>query len=121
MFILPVAITLAGILWMYAALGHYQRVTGSELRGLIGYHYSSPDWGFEYAPEGKRMERWSFEVPAVVTLIVLLASALVASGYGRRELGLWAIAGLWIYHAGWGLAFLLVYALTWAEAAGVFI
>jgi hypothetical protein len=118
---LPVMIAALGVLWMYSALEHYQRATGRELNGLIGYHYSVPDWGFEYAPNGRHMERWSFNVPALTTLILLLASAVAASVNKWRELRAWGIVGLWVYHFGCAVAFMLVYALTWMNAASVFI
>ena len=96
----PIAIALAGTLWITGALSYYERATGHERNGLIGYHYSVPEWGFEYAPDGRRMERWSFDVPTVTTLALLLASAIALSVKKRRELRGWAIVGLWVYHFG---------------------
>jgi hypothetical protein len=88
---------------------------------LIGYHYSMPEWGSEYAPNGRRIERWSFTVPAYTTLVLLLASAAVASVRKWRELRGRGIVGLWIYHFGCAAAFMIVYALLWIYAASVFI
>ena len=71
--VLPVVIASIGSMWIYGALEHYQHATERELTGLIGYHYSVPEWGFEYAPNGRYIERWSFTVPAYTTLMLLLA------------------------------------------------
>jgi hypothetical protein len=60
---LPLLIAALGMLWMYTALEHYQRATGRKLNGIIGYHYSVPDWGFEYASNDRHMERWSSRCP----------------------------------------------------------
>jgi hypothetical protein len=76
-----------------------------------------PEWGFEYAPNGRRIEEWSFTVPAYTTLLLLLASAAVASVKKWRELRGWEIVGLWIYHFGCAAAFMVVYALLWIHAA----
>jgi hypothetical protein len=119
--VLPVVIAAFGAMWIYGALEHYQRATGRELTGLIGYHYSMPEWGFEYAPNGRRIEGWSFTVPAYTTLVLLLASAAVASVRKWHELRGWEIVGLWIYHFGCAAAFMVVYALLWIHAASVFI
>jgi hypothetical protein len=120
-FIMPVMIVLVGAIWIYAALEHYQRATARERTGLIGYHYSMPEWGFEYAPDGPRMEWWSFEVPAYTTLALLLTSAVTASVTKWRQLRAWGIVGLWVHHFGCAVAFLLVYAFLWVDAASVFI
>jgi len=117
----PIAIALAGVVWINGALLHYERATGHERNGLIGYHYSMPEWGFEYALNGRRMERWSFDVPTVTTLALLLASAIVLSVKKRRELRGWAIVGLWVYHFGCTVVFLIVDVLLWFDAASVFI
>jgi len=41
----PIVIALVGVLWITGALSHYERATGRERTGLIGYHYSMPEWG----------------------------------------------------------------------------
>jgi hypothetical protein len=57
----------------------------------------------------------------MTTLIFLLASAVAASVSKWRELRAWGIVGLWVYHFGSAVAFMVVYALTWMDAASVFI
>lgn len=118
---LPIVIVTIGSLWMYGALAHYRRATGQELNGLVGYHYSVPEWGFKYAPNGRQIERWSFHVPSAATFVLLLVSAVVASAKQWRKIGVWRALGLWLYHFGCAAAFLIVYGVLWMEAASVFI
>ena len=55
------------------------------MQGLVGYHYSVPEWGFKYAPGGAEIERWSFHVPATVTFVLLFASGIAVSLIGRNH------------------------------------
>lgn len=103
--VLPVVIATIGALWLFGAVAHYQRSTGRELRGLVGYHYSVPEWGFEYAPGGAQIERWSFHVPAIATFALLLGSASALSVKLARNVGAWQTVGLWVYHLGCAGAF----------------
>jgi hypothetical protein len=118
---MPIAVAAIGALWLFGALSHYQRVTGRELQGLVGYHYSMPEWGFKYADGGAQIARWAFHVPAIATLALLLGSAIVASVTQWRNIGIWPTLSLWLYHFGCAAAFFVVYAMLWVEAASVFI
>jgi hypothetical protein len=116
-----VLIALSGIVWIEVALRHYERATDHERQGVIGFHYSQPEWGFEYRPGGRRMERWSFNIPAGVTLILLTASAVIGAWRLRKTLGIWGVVGLVSIHFFAGLAFLAFTFLMWVQAASVFI
>lgn len=118
---LPIVIATIGAVWLFGALTHYRRSTGRELQGLVGYHYSVPEWGFKYAHGGAEIERWSFHVPAAVTFVLLFASGIAASLKRWRKVGAWGMVGLWLYHVGCAAAVFLVYAAVWVRAASVFI
>jgi hypothetical protein len=55
---LPVAVAVFGVLWIELALRHFERTTNHKRNGVVGYHYSMPDWGFEYRPNGRVIESW---------------------------------------------------------------
>lgn len=117
----PIVIVAIGVLWVVAALTYYQRSTGRQLQGLVGVHYSVPDWGFQYAPGGAEIERASFHVPAIFTIMLLVGSAVMASIRSGPTMGLLRTLSVWIFHIGCAIAFAFVYAVLWFEAASVFI
>ena len=117
----PIVIAAIGALWMLVALRHFERSTGHGLQGLIGYHYSMPEWGFKYAPGGADIERWSFHVPTGVTFGLLLISAVIGTVKRWRDIGVWRTVGLWLYHFVWAIVFFIIYAALWMHAASVFI
>ena len=117
----PVALAVIGSVWIEVALRHFEQVTTHERRGIIGWHYSVPEWGFEYRPQGRSIEKWAFEVPSYTTFVLLLASALYGSLRLRRDLGVWGIVGLVSIHIFAALGFVFIYMVLWVEAASVFI
>ena len=110
-----------GAVWMELALRHFESSTGHERRGIVGYHYSVPDWGFDYRPGGEEVERWAFKIPVATTLGVMLLSAATGTWHLRKRLGRWGVVGLVAIHFFATLAFIAVVALAWVTAADVFI
>jgi hypothetical protein len=107
-------------MWMLAATEHFERQTGRRLYGLAGNHYSSPDDGFEYQPNGRCIERWTVSVPPNIAFAALLISAL-GFAITLRSQGVWQIFIVWVYHAGVATALALLTAWLWFNVMGVFI
>jgi hypothetical protein len=119
--LLPIFIAVAGIFWVLIATGYYQDLTGHELRGIVGVHYSMPNWGFDYREGGRQVQFWAFDVPLAVTLLLLVTSAVVGCIRKRREFGWAGIVGLCLIHLFCALGFLFVTGMLWFEASDVFI
>ncbi len=83
----PIIIAAVGVAWMQLAVWHYERVTGRKACGLAGYHYSSPEWGFQYHPGGERIHRWTTIVPSYTTLIALGVCLLSAVAMDEKPAG----------------------------------
>jgi hypothetical protein len=118
---MPIAVALAGVFWVELALRQFERSEAHERQGIIGYHYSMPEWGFEYRPNGRAIETWAFSVPSVTTVLALGTSAVVGSRRRRTRRGRWGVVGLCVIHLFAALGFLGIAALVWVEAAAVFI
>ena len=117
-----------GVPWMLAAVGatfmllavrHYERSTGREFYGLAGYHYSMPEWGFEYYPDGKRIEDWTVNYPFAATSSALAGSLAVFAVCERRSA--WALVGVVVGHLFVAGVFALFAALVFFQVTGVFI
>ncbi|MEA2235882.1 MAG: hypothetical protein QOC81_606 [Thermoanaerobaculia bacterium] len=118
--VVPLLVALAGVVWMQAAVSHYRRTTGRAFYGLAGYHYSSPEWGFEYYPGGERIHRWTTIIPPYTTLIVLGISLVLALAVERKES--WRVlAGIVLVHLVTAAAFALVAGWYDINVTGVFI
>jgi hypothetical protein len=111
---------LAGGAWMSASTKHFERQTGRRFYGLAGNHYSIPEDGFEYQPNGEHIERWTVSIPPTATFAALLASA-IGFTVALRSRGVWQIVLTWVYHAGAATVLALLTAWFWFNVMGVFI
>ena len=118
--IVPWLLALAGGAWMLASTKHFERQTGRRLYGLAGNHYSVPQNGFEYQPDGKDIERWTVSVPPNAAFAALLASA-IGFTVALRSGGISHIVIVWVYHAGVATVLALLTAWFWFNVMGVFI
>jgi hypothetical protein len=105
---------------MQLAVFHYERLTGRGAYGLAGYHYSCPEWGFQYHPGGEQIHRWTTIVPSYTTF-ALLAISLISAITKRRKAGWRALAGITTVHLLTSVAFAVVAAGFEFEVTGVFI
>ena len=117
----PVTFAIIGAVWVEVALRHFERRTGHDRHGIIGFHYSQPTWGFQDASHGRSVENWAFNLPFYTTMSLLLLSAIHGALRLRRDLGIWGIVGLLSIHFFAALGFMAVVAFLWVEAASVFI
>jgi len=120
-FLAPVAFALLGAAWMYAAVVHYERLTGREFYGLAAQHYSVPDWKMVYHPGGEAIERWTANVPTsaiLVTLVLLLVVAIL--GEWRRRRAAWFVVCV-VWYGIVAAAFLAVAFWVSINVTGVFI
>lgn len=104
---------------MVLASNHYQGVTGRRLYGLAGYHYSAPEWGFEYHPDGHAIAARTVIHPPNTTFLALACSA--AAFVIRRWGSAWRIAAVLWAHAAVASAFALLAVWFWINVMGVFI
>ncbi len=117
--IVPCAIALVGAAWMLLASNHYEDTTGRRFYGLAGYHYSMPEWGFEYYPGGEVIAARTVVYPPNVTFIALVCSAIAF--IIRRWGSAWQVVGVLLTHGVVAIGFALVAAWFWMNVMGVFI
>jgi len=118
-FVVPFILAAIGALFMLLAVRHYERSTGREFYGLAGYHYSMPEWGFAYHPDGRRIEEWTVTYPCTATSVALLGSLAIFAIRERRSF--WALVGVVLLHLVAACVFLLFAALVSFQVTGVFI
>ena len=116
----PFLIGICGVVWMQLAVTHYQRLTGREAYGLAGFHYSTPEWGFEYHPGGEQIHRWTTIVPSYVTLAIVGLSLLFALWFERKD-GWRFLLAVAAVHVVAAVGFALVAAGYDMSVTGVFI
>jgi hypothetical protein len=119
--VVPPIAAILGCFWLLAAVNHFERATHHELKGIIGFNYSQPEFGFQYRPEGRRIELWAFTIPSSVILGVLLLSAVAASLTTWREVGWPGVLGIWFYHFIGAVVFGVLLLFFWTQAVDVFI
>jgi hypothetical protein len=117
----PIAVAIVGAVWVELAIRYFEQTSRHERRGIVGFHYSMPQWGFDYRAGGRHVEVWAFDVPALVILATLAITAAFMSWQLRRHWGGRGIIGLVLIHIFCALGFLAFLALEWANAADVFI
>jgi hypothetical protein len=117
----PVVLAVFGVVWMYAAVAHYERITGREFYGLAAQHYSIPEWKMVYHPGGEAIERWTVNVPTTCTgvALVLLLLLAVVGEWRRRRAG-WFVAYV-LWYAFVAAAFLLISLWVSVNVTGVFV
>lgn len=115
----PAAIVVFGTIWMQLAVQHYERKTGREFYSLAGYHYSLPQWGFDYHPGGESIADWTVVFPSNATLLAILVAAM-AFTFTRRDDWL-QLAMVWFIHAAAAVCFSLISSWFWINVMGVFI
>ena len=115
----PFAVAILGVIWISLAVNHYQRTTGRQFYGLAGNHYSQPEWGFAYLPGGEAIEKWTVGYPSTVTLIALVASAVVLSV--RKRGSIWQVVAGVAAHVVVMIGFTLVAVWFWVNVMGLFI
>src|SRR5258707_234652 len=118
--VVPLLVAFGGVVWMQAAVSHYCQTTDRAFYGLAGYHYSMPDSGFKYYPDGDLIHRWTTIIPASTTLVGLGISLILALALERK--GSWRVlAGIVFVHAFTAAAFALVAAWYDINVTGIFI
>lgn len=118
--VVPLLIALSGVVWMQAAVSHFRRTTGRTFYGLAGYHYSSPNSGFKYHPDGELVHRWTTIIPANSTLAGLGICLILALVFERKRR--WqGLAGIVLVHAFTAAAFALVAAWYDINVTGIFV
>ena len=117
--LLPPALAAAGWCWMELAANRFERITGRAFYGLAGFHYSVPEWGFQYHPGGQQIERWVVTIPTVTTLCLLLVTAIVLTVLAPARLTV--TIARWAYTLVCAFAFVLLAAWYSLNVTGVFI
>lgn len=97
----------------------YETRTGRRFYGLAGYHYSMPEWGFEYHPGGETIAARTVVYPPNVTFLALVCSAIAFTIL--RWGSVWRVVAVLWAHASVAIAFALVAAWFWMNVMGVFI
>jgi hypothetical protein len=118
--VLSIAIAILGTAWMQVAVAHYKQKTGRGFYALAGYHYSQPEWGFEYYPGGDVIHRWTTTVPWVAT-VVGLGVALVVALISERRSGWKQVTAIVAAYAVTAIVFTLVAAWYDINVTGIFI
>jgi hypothetical protein len=118
--VLPLAVAVAGVVWVDRATAHFQLLTGRAFYGLAGYHYSVPEWGFAYHPGGETIHRWTTIIPGYSTAAALLLSGILAAVRNHRS-GWPTVVALAVNHVTITAGFVLVVGYYDINITGVFI